>query len=139
MKKPSLLLGASAVALALALAGCATSGNNSGGGGGGGAASSEPPGTSPKLTNCTNKMMNDAPQVSVWAWYPNMATVVDNFNKAHTDVQVCWNNVGQGGDEYTKVQTGISAKKGLRTLRRIQAAVAARGEPTGQNPPRTSI
>ena len=111
MKKPSLLLGASAVALALALAGCATSGNNSGGGGGGGAASSEPPGTSPKLTNCTNKMKNDAPQVSVWAWYPNMANVVDNFNKAHTDVQVCWNNVGQGGDEYTKVQTAISARR----------------------------
>lgn len=32
----------------------------------------------------------------------------------------------------------VSAKKGLRTLRRIRAAVAARGEPTGQTPPRTS-
>ncbi|TIH31230.1 extracellular solute-binding protein [Subtercola vilae] len=42
-----------------------------------------------------------------------MATVVDNFNKLHTDVQVCWNNVGQGDAEYTKVQTAISAGKGL--------------------------
>ncbi|MGI3779810.1 MAG: extracellular solute-binding protein, partial [Janthinobacterium lividum] len=52
---------------------------------------------------------------------PNMATVVDNFNTAHTDVQVCWNNVGQGGDEYTKVQTAISAKKGLPDVVMLEA------------------
>ena len=62
-----------------------------------------------------------APQVSVWAWYPNMATVVDNFNKAHTDVQVCWTNAGQGGDEYTKVQTAISAGKGLPDVVMLEA------------------
>ena len=84
-------------------------------------APTESEGVSPKLTNCTNKMKNDAPQVSVWAWYPNMATVVDNFNEAHTDVQVCWNNVGQGNDEYTKVQTAISAKKGLADVVMLEA------------------
>ncbi|MGI3780018.1 MAG: hypothetical protein ACRYG2_04495, partial [Janthinobacterium lividum] len=109
--RKSILAGATGIALALALSACATSANNGGGGGGGSAPSAEASGTSPKLTDCTNKMKNDAPQVSVWGWYPNMATVVDNFNTAHTDVQVCWNNVGQGGDEYTKVQTAISAKK----------------------------
>ena len=44
-------------------------------------------------------------------------------------------------DQGTTVFDGwvkVSAKKGLRTLRRIRAAVAARGEPTGQTPPRTS-
>jgi multiple sugar transport system substrate-binding protein len=117
MKKRPLLAGIPAVALAMALAACATAGNNPPGGG----ASSEPPGTSPKLTNCTNKMLNDAPQVSVWGWYPNMAKVVDNFNKLHTDVQVCWNNVGQGGAEYTKVQTAISAKKGLPDVVMLEA------------------
>ena len=66
-------------------------------------------------------MKNDAPQVSVWAWYPNMANVVDNFNDAHTDVQICWNNVGQGNDEYTKVQTAISAKKGLADVVMLEA------------------
>ena len=121
MKKPSLLLGASAVALALALAGCATSGNNSGGGGGGGAASCEPPGTSPRLTNCTNKIKNDAPQVTVWAWYPNMAKVVDNFNDGHDDVQVCWTNAGQGGDEYDKFQTAISAGTGAPDVIMLEA------------------
>jgi multiple sugar transport system substrate-binding protein len=79
-------------------------------------------GTSPKLTNCTNKYVYpDAPQVSVWGWYPNMATVVDNFNKGHKDVQICWNNVGQGNDEYTKVQTAISAKKGLPDVVMLEA------------------
>lgn len=111
-----LLAGIPAVALTVTMAACATSANNSGGG-----AAPDGPINHPKLTNCTNKMMNDAPQVSVWAWYPNMATVVDNFNKAHTDVQVCWNNVGQGGDQYTKVQTAISAKKGLPDVVMLEA------------------
>lgn len=120
MKKKSLLASLSAVGLSLLLSACATSANNQNGSGGASAPVQEE-GTSPKLTNCTNKMMNDAPQVSVWAWYPNMAKVVDNFNKAHTDVQVCWNNVGQGGDQYTKVQTAISAKKGLADVVMLEA------------------
>ena len=102
----------SAVAIAAMLAACS--------GGGGGTDSAN--GTSPKLTNCTNKMVyKDAPQVSVWAWYPNMAKVVDNFNNDHKDVQVCWNNVGQGADEYTKVQTAISAGKGLPDVVMLEA------------------
>jgi multiple sugar transport system substrate-binding protein len=118
VKKP-VLAAASAIALSLVLSACATSANNSGGGASN--APVEEEGTSPKLTNCTNKMKNDAPQVSVWGWYPNMPNVVDNFNDAHTDVQVCWNNVGQGGDEYTKVQTAISAKKGLPDVVMLEA------------------
>ena len=102
----------SAVAISAMLAACS--------GGGGGTDSAN--GTSPKLTNCTNKMVyKDAPQVSVWAWYPNMAKVVDNFNNDHKDVQVCWNNVGQGADEYTKVQTAISAGKGLPDVVMLEA------------------
>jgi multiple sugar transport system substrate-binding protein len=66
-----------------------------------------------KPTSCTNKIVHaDAARVSVWAWYPNMAKVVDNFNNAHTDVQVCWTNAGQGAPEYAKFQTAIAAKKG---------------------------
>jgi multiple sugar transport system substrate-binding protein len=119
MRRTRHLAGISALAAGLLLAACATSAENTGSGASG--APSEEEGTSPKLTNCTNKMMNDAPQVSVWGWYPNMANVVDNFNKAHTDVQICWNNVGQGNDEYTKVQTAISAKKGLADVVMLEA------------------
>ncbi|WP_307834269.1 extracellular solute-binding protein [Paractinoplanes lichenicola] len=66
--------------------------------------------------------MNEAaPRVLVWAWYPNMAKVVDNFNNQHTDVQVCWTNAGQGQPEYEKFQTAISAKKGAPDVIMLEA------------------
>jgi len=108
VKKNTLVVAASAVTLMTALAGC------SGGGDSGG--------TPAAAADCTNKIVNaDAPVVTMWAWYPNMATVIDNFNNAHDDVQVCWSNVGQGGDEYDKVQTAISAGKGLPDVVMLEA------------------
>ena len=79
-------------------------------------------GSSPKLTNCTNKIVHaDAPAVSVWAWYPNMAKVVDNFNNPHSDVQVCWTVAGQGAPEYAKFQTAVSANKGAPDVIMLEA------------------
>jgi multiple sugar transport system substrate-binding protein len=107
--------GAVAVATlaAAVLAACSSSSS-----GGGGAAK----GAAGKATNCTNKIVHsDAPKVSVWAWYPNMAKVVDNFNNGHTDVQVCWTNAGQGAPEYAKFQTAISAGKGAPDVVMLEA------------------
>lgn len=82
-------------------------------------------GTAAKPANCTNKIVHeDAKRVLVWAWYPNMATVVDNFNNQHTDVQVCWTNAGQGQPEYAKFQTAISAKKGAPDVVMLETPVA---------------
>jgi multiple sugar transport system substrate-binding protein len=112
VKKKALVAAISAIALAGMLAAC-SSGTGS---------TSTAGGTSPKLTSCSNKYVYPkAPEVSVWGWYPNMKLVVDNFNKLHKDVQICWNNVGQGGDEYTKVQTAITAKKGLPDVVMLEA------------------
>jgi multiple sugar transport system substrate-binding protein len=98
-----------AVALALGLAAC-------GGGGSGGSAAKARP------TNCTNKVVHaNAPLVSVWAWYPNMAKVVDDFDNTHTDVQVCWTVAGQGAPEYAKFQTAISAGKGAPDVIMLEA------------------
>src|ERR1700712_4685978 len=111
VKKKALLAAITAVALASILAACSTGGG-----------SPKSTGTSPKLTGCSNKYVYPKdPQGSVWGWYPNMKLVVDNFNKGHKDVQICWNNVGQGGAEYTKVQTAISAKKGLPDVVMLEA------------------
>jgi multiple sugar transport system substrate-binding protein len=89
---------------------------------GGGGSDTTTKQTRPKPTNCTNKVIHaDAPVVSVWAWYPNMAKVVDNFNNAHTDVQVCWTVAGQGQPEYAKFQTAISAKKGAPDVIMLEA------------------
>jgi multiple sugar transport system substrate-binding protein len=50
-----------------------------------------------------------------------MAKVVDNFNNAHTDVQVCWTVAGQGQPEYAKFQTAISANKGAPDVIMLEA------------------
>lgn len=51
-------------------------------------------------------------KVTVWGWYPAIEKVVDQFNETHDDLQVCWNNGGQGGGEYTKFQNAIKAGSG---------------------------
>jgi multiple sugar transport system substrate-binding protein len=79
-------------------------------------------GSAQKPTNCTNKITKpDAPVVTLWAWYPNTQLVVDNFNKAHDDVQVCWTNAGAGGDEYDKFQTAVTAGKGAPDVVMLEA------------------
>jgi multiple sugar transport system substrate-binding protein len=73
-------------------------------------------------SNCTNTIKNeDAPIVTLWAWYPNSETVVDNFNEEHDDVQVCWTNAGAGGDAYDKFQTAISAGSGAPDVMMVEA------------------
>ena len=52
---------------------------------------------------------------------PEHGNVVDNFNEAHDDVQICWTNVGQGNDEYDKFQTAISAGKGAPDVVMLEA------------------
>lgn len=72
--------------------------------------------------NCTNTIKNkDAPVVTMWAWYPNMQKVVDNFNTQNDDVQVCWTNAGAGGDEYDKFQTAVAAGKGAPDVVMLEA------------------
>lgn len=108
MNKKAIAAAVSVAALAATLAGCS---------GGADAASA-----GSNTTNCTNKIVHsDAPKVSVWAWYPNMAKVVDNFNNSHSDVQVCWTVAGQGGPEYAKFQTAIQAGKGAPDVIMLEA------------------
>ncbi|MEV8214063.1 extracellular solute-binding protein [Leifsonia sp. NPDC077715] len=88
--------------------------------GGGGGTSTD--GANANTSNCTNKIVKkDAPVVTLWAWYPNTQKVVDNFNNAHDDVQVCWTNAGAGGAEYDKFQTAVSAGKGAPDVVMLEA------------------
>ena len=116
MKKTRLLLAAVAAGSVLAaLVGCSPAGgSNNGGSNNGGAVE--------HATDCTNKIkVKSVPTVTVWAWYPNMAGVVDNFNSTHKDVQACWRNAGAGGPEYDKFQTAVSAKKGAPDVVMLEA------------------
>lgn len=111
MAKNALIAALSAVAITATLAACGSSSSASGSGT-----------TNANPTNCTNAIVHkDAPAVSVWAWYPNMAKVVDNFNNSHTDVQVCWTIAGQGQPEYAKLQTAVSAGKGAPDVVMLEA------------------
>ncbi len=111
MKTKTVLATSAALGLTLAFAACSGGGGGNGGGGGGNNA-----------TNCTNDIpKDDLPVVTMWAWYPNMETVIDNFNEENDEVQVCWTNVGQGGDEYDKFQTAITAGTGAPDVIMIEA------------------
>ena len=112
MKTRHVLAALSALALVGALASCSAGGGGDDGGGGGGDSAS----------NCENEIKKpDAPLVTLWAWYPNSELVVDNFNEANDDVQVCWTNVGAGGDAYDKFQTAISAGSGAPDVMMVEA------------------
>jgi multiple sugar transport system substrate-binding protein len=104
--KTKLVLAASlSLLLTGAIAGC------SGGGDGG-----------QQAAKCTNTISKpNLPVVTLWAWYPNTQLVVDNFNRQHDDVQVCWTNAGAGGDEYTKFQTAVTAGKGAPDVVMLEA------------------
>jgi multiple sugar transport system substrate-binding protein len=105
VKTRKVIAAAAALVVAASLAAC------SGGGGGG-----------TDTSNCTNKITKtDAPVVTLWAWYPNMELVVDNFNEQNDDVQVCWTNAGAGGDEYDKLQTAITAGTGAPDVVMVEA------------------
>ncbi|MFG6503278.1 ABC transporter substrate-binding protein [Microbacterium sp. P05] len=111
MKTKPVLAAAAGLLLAGALASCSAGGADDGSTDGGNDA-----------TNCTNTITKtDLPVVTMWAWYPNMQDVVDNFNAENDEVQVCWTNVGQGGDEYDKFQTAITAGTGAPDVIMVEA------------------
>ncbi len=112
MKTKTVLAAAATALLAGALVSCSA---GDGGGGGNAEGGSE-------ASNCTNTITKtDLPVVTMWAWYPNMELVVDNFNEQSDDVQVCWTNAGAGGAAYDKFQTAISAGSGAPDVMMVEA------------------
>ncbi|HZL07276.1 MAG TPA: extracellular solute-binding protein, partial [Coriobacteriia bacterium] len=84
-----------------------------GGGGGGEGASA---------AACTNTIkVQDAPVVTVWAWFPAMEEIADLFNETNDDVQVCWSSAGQGGDAYQAFSTALEAGSGAPDVMMIEA------------------
>ncbi len=106
MQLKKVLAGIAAASLAIGLAACSPSASNS----------SQKEGTDAHKNDsasCQNKVKKEGVEkVTVWAWYPAIEQIVDNFNETHDDVQVCWNNAGQGSPEYVKFQNAIKAGKG---------------------------
>lgn len=111
MKTKPVLAAVTALALVGALSACTAGGGGDNADGGGN-----------DDANCTNTIpKEDLPVVTMWAWYPNMELVVDNFNEQNDEVQVCWTNAGAGGDAYDKFQTAISAGSGAPDVMMVEA------------------
>ncbi len=122
MKKQLVTTAVTTAALALLLTACSSGGTDNTPTASGDTATAEQGGGNGGSTSCDNTITKtDLPTVSVWGWYPNMPTVVDNFNGLHDDVQICWNNVGQGNDEYDKFQTAITAGTGAPDVVMLEA------------------
>ncbi|KJY65080.1 ABC transporter substrate-binding protein [Bifidobacterium polysaccharolyticum] len=70
---------------------------------------------------CQNKIKKPgAEKVTLWAWYPAIEKIVDDYNNTHDDLQVCWTNAGQGGGEYTKFNNAIKAKSGAADIVQLE-------------------
>jgi len=114
------IAGISALAVLGLLSACAASGTTDTAAGG--SEETLGSGTNTDGSACTNEIKKEGvPLVTVWAWYPNMELVVDNFNDSSEDAQVCWNNVGAGPAEYVKFQTAIAAGSGAPDVIMIEA------------------
>lgn len=115
MKTKPVLAAMATIALATGLAACSNGGDGGGDGGGGGDAGGG-------ASNCENTIPKpDLPVVTLWAWYPNMEDVADNFNEANDEVQVCWTNVGAGGPAYERLQTAVSAGSGAADVVMVES------------------
>ncbi|NEG70570.1 ABC transporter substrate-binding protein [Bifidobacterium choloepi] len=107
-KATKLLAAVAAGVMAVSIAACGGSSSSSGS-----SASVNTDKTANDNASCTNTIKKTGVEkVTVWAWYPGIQDVVDDFNENHDDLQVCWNNGGQGGGEYTKFQNAIKAGTG---------------------------
>ncbi|WP_308798883.1 ABC transporter substrate-binding protein [Agromyces silvae] len=110
MRKRLLASAAMSAAALLALSACAA---DTGGEAGGGDSAA-----------CANTIVNpDAEQVTVWAWYPAFEGVVDVFNNAHKDLQVCWVNAGVGKEVYPKFSTALEAGNGAPDVIQLENEV----------------
>jgi multiple sugar transport system substrate-binding protein len=76
-------------------------------GGGGGAGSG-----STKKVDMAAELKKPA-TITVWAWTPGTEEAVKMFEKAHPNIKVKLQNVGQGNDHYRKVRTVLKSGKGL--------------------------
>jgi multiple sugar transport system substrate-binding protein len=91
------------LALGLFVAACGGSDNGGGGGNGGG---------STKKVDMAAELKKPA-TITVWAWTPGTEDAVKMFEKAHPNITVKLQNVGQGPPHYRKVRTVLKSGKGL--------------------------
>jgi multiple sugar transport system substrate-binding protein len=58
--------------------------------------------------------------INFWSWVPNLQDQVDEWNKAHPDIQVAYQNAGAGNAEYTKLNTALQANSDIPDVVQIE-------------------
>ncbi|MFI6962742.1 ABC transporter substrate-binding protein [Streptomyces sp. NPDC050255] len=101
------LLGALAVASALALTATACGSDAEDGGGG----------TAPKDVKSA---LEKGGKVTVWAWEPTLKKVAENFEKKYPNVDVELVNAGTGDKQYTALQNAIAAGSGAPDVAQVE-------------------
>jgi len=65
------------------------------------------------LAACGGGSSNNGPvTLTFWSWVPNLQKAVDVFEQSHPNIKIKLDNVGAGGNEYTKLTTALKAKSG---------------------------
>jgi multiple sugar transport system substrate-binding protein len=78
----------------------------------GGGGDEDSGGSSTKKVDVAAELKKPA-NITVWAWTPGTEEAVKMFEKAHPNIKVKLQNVGQGSDHYRKVRTVLKSGKGL--------------------------
>jgi len=116
------LLGASALAVALAATACGSSSSggksagSSGGSGGSGGSSQSATVTDADL----QAALTTGGNLTVWAWEPTLKKVVADFQTKYPNVHVNLVNAGTNKDEYTALQNAVKAGKGVPDVAHIE-------------------
>lgn len=115
-KGKKLLATATATVLALTMGACGAPGGTTDG-----AAKANNDAKANDSAQCQNAIKKEGVEkVTLWAWYPSIEKMVDQFNEEHDDVQVCWTRAGSGQTQYQKITTAIKAKSGLADVVQIE-------------------
>ena len=94
-------LGATAAVAAFALTGCTTT-------------EAEP------TTSDFETAMSTPTTITMWAWVPGIEKQVALFEEAYPEITVNLENVGQGGEHYTKVRTALEAGTGAPDVIQVE-------------------
>ncbi len=94
-------LGATVAVAALALTGCTATTNE------------------PSASDFETAMSTPT-TITMWAWVPGIEEQVALFEEAYPEITVNLENVGQGGDHYTKVRTALEAGTGAPDVMQLE-------------------
>lgn len=70
--------------------------------------------------NTTKSCSSGATRISFWAWVPGMSRAVEKFNATHPKICVQLSDVGNGGNEYTKITQALKAGSGAPDVAEIE-------------------